>query len=118
MHCCRKEASFFLINAFTESLCTGVEEVRLLQMGKATSFTDMVMELKLVHDFDHITAVNMEDLIFKDRIGPEVLKHNVIDSELLQLCLLGSSLHEQFIPVFGLFHHSSFSTFDINLERN
>ena len=31
--------------------------MRLLQMGKATSFTDMVTELKLVHDFEHISAV-------------------------------------------------------------
>jgi len=66
----REEVQTFLNALLSKG---GVEEVRLLQMGKATSFTDMVMELKLVHDFDHITAVNMEDLIFKDRIGPEVL---------------------------------------------
>jgi len=66
----REEVQTFL-NALLSN--GGVDEVRLLQMGKATSFTDMVIELKLVHDFEHISAVNMEDLIFKDKIVPEVL---------------------------------------------
>ena len=55
-------------------LCAGVSELRLLQMGPAEYLTTLTTELKLVHDFEHVLAVYMKDLVSLDGVSPEVKK--------------------------------------------
>ena len=55
----------------------GLLEVRLLRMGPSEYFDNLVMQLKLVHDFEHVFSVNMKDFLFKDEISPEVILSRV-----------------------------------------
>jgi len=51
----------------------GISEIRLLNMGSAEYYRDLVRELCLVHDFDNIRSVNLKELIVLDGQPTEVL---------------------------------------------
>jgi len=51
----------------------GRMEVRILQMGEPGYYSDLVMELSLVHDVDNIHVVDIVHLMSKDGLPPDVL---------------------------------------------
>lgn len=51
----------------------GITEIRLLNMGNAEYYRDLVRELCLVHDFDKIQSVNLKELFVLDGQPTEVL---------------------------------------------
>ena len=53
----------------------GVTEVRLLKIGNDNEVQFLVNELSLVHAFNNINAVGLEDQIQKDLIHVEVSFH-------------------------------------------
>ena len=50
----------------------GVKEIRLLKMGLEPFFTDLVTELKLIHDMEKIVAVDIKSLLLLEDETPEV----------------------------------------------
>jgi len=63
------------IQAFLNPLIShgGVQEIRLLKMGSEPFFTDLVSEMKLVHDMEKIFAVDIKTLLLFEDETPEVL---------------------------------------------
>jgi len=51
----------------------GISEIRLLNMGNAEYYRDLVKELCLVHDFDSIHSVNLKELFVLDNQPTEIL---------------------------------------------
>ena len=59
-----------------------VTEVRFLQMGSETSYIEeLLMEIQLLHDFQHVHAVDIRDLINRSGEFTEVY-----DSRWIILC--------------------------------
>jgi hypothetical protein len=56
----------------------GITEIRLLNMGNAEYYRDLVRELCLVHDFDKIQSVNLKELFVLDGQPTEVLLRHCI----------------------------------------
>jgi len=51
----------------------GIQEIRVLKLGDAELIGNIVCEFSLIHEFEMISAVNLEDFICKDGVFSEVI---------------------------------------------
>ena len=61
------------------NIFSGVQELRVLKLGDCELIQNIVSEFALVHEFENISAVSLEEMICKDGVFSEVVNSAILD---------------------------------------